>query len=162
MWKCENVTNDYKWLRILKKFLRSYVYEWRGTPMLCPKSPHRLRLRCQYLSAVAVNICRLSLSISVGCRCQNLTLLLLCRCHCAVGAVNAVMAVKLLQLLPLPLSLNVNIQKLKSVSHVPRGTSAMHENKIKNCSTWNKCPCALKMDYKSTLESVTSCNCKTL
>lgn len=74
MLKCENVTNDYKWLRILKKFLRSYVYEWRGTPMLCPKSPHRLRLRCQYLLAVTVNICRLSLSISVGCRCQNLTL----------------------------------------------------------------------------------------
>ena len=62
MWKCENVTSDYKRLRILEKFLRSYVYEWRGTPMLCPKSPHRLRLRCQYLSAVAVNICRLSLS----------------------------------------------------------------------------------------------------
>ena len=157
---CGNVINDYKWLRILKKFSRSYVYEWRGTPMLCPKSPHRLRLRCQYLSAVAVNICRLSLSISVGCRCQNLTLLLLCRRRCAVTAVNAtnasttskticdmryaicdtavnaVTAVKLL-------SLNVNIQKLKSVSHVPHGTM----------------PCALKMDYKSTLESVTSCNC---
>ena len=71
---CVNVTSDYKRLRILKKFLRSYVYEWRGTPMLCPKSPHRLRLRCQYLSAVTVNICRLSLSISVGCHCQNLTL----------------------------------------------------------------------------------------
>ena len=74
MWKCENVINDYKWLRILKKFLRSYVYKWRGTLMLCPKSPHRLRRRCQYLSAVAVNICRLSLSIYVGCHCQNLTL----------------------------------------------------------------------------------------
>ena len=78
------MTNDYKWLRILEKFLRSYVYEWRGTLMLCPKSPHRLCHRRR-------------------------------RCRQAVGAVTAV---KLL-------SLNVNIQKLKSVSHVPRGTSAM-------------------------------------
>ena len=52
----------------------------------------------------------------------------------------AVNAVNVLSLLPLPLpcivalyrclvslSLNVNIQKLKSVSRVPRGTSAMHE-----------------------------------
>ena len=65
-----NVTNDYKRLRILEKFLRSYVYEWRGTPMLCPKSPHRLcqalsisvGCHCQYLSAVTVNIYQLSLS----------------------------------------------------------------------------------------------------
>lgn len=45
---CGNVTNAYKRLRILKKFLRSYVYKRRGTPMLCPKSPHRLcRCRCR-------------------------------------------------------------------------------------------------------------------
>ena len=92
MWqmrKCENVTNYYKRLRILKKFLRSYVYKRRGTPMLCPKSPHRLYCCC----------CRCC--CRCRCRCR-------CRCHQAVGAVNAVTAVtafKLLQLLPLSLLL---------------------------------------------------------
>ena len=113
------MTNDYKWLRILKKFSRSYVYEWRGTPMLCPKSPHRLRLRCQYLSAVTVNICRQSLSILVGSRCQNLTLLLLCRCHQAVTAVNATTASTTskticdMRCTVWQSMLNVNIQNLK-------------------------------------------------
>ena len=95
MWKCENVTNDYKWLRILKKFLRSYVYEWRGTPMLCPKSPHRLRLRCQYLSAVAVNICRLLLSISVGCRCQYLSAVAVNICRLSLSKFDTVITVNI-------------------------------------------------------------------
>ena len=140
MLKCKNVTSDYKRLRILEKFLRSYVYEWRGTPMLCPKSPHRLCLRCQYLSAVTVNICRLSLSkfdtvttVNI-CHCYYCAVVVavvpLCRCRCTVTAVMAVMAVKLMQL-------NVNIQNLKlfyveqvpctktKLKIVPCGTSAM-------------------------------------
>ena len=46
MLKCENVTNDYKWLWSLKKFLRSYVYKRRSWSVPGPKSPHPLRRRC--------------------------------------------------------------------------------------------------------------------
>ena len=120
------MTNDYKWLRILKKFLRSYVYEWRGTPMLCPKSPHRLYRCC--------------------CCCR-------CRCRQAVGAVNAVTAVnasttskticdmRYTVWQSMQSMLNVNIQKLKSVAlvpQVPRGTNKSISCNYRTCSTWNK------------------------
>ena len=102
---CENVINDYKWLLILEKFSRSYVYEWRGTPMLCPKSPHRLcralsisvGCHCQYLSVVTVNICCLSLS-----KFDTVATVNICHCYyCAVAVVQSQQSMQLLQLLQL-------------------------------------------------------------
>ena len=130
------------------KSFRVAMYMSGGARRCSVQSPPTVYARhCQYLSAVAVNICRLSLS-----KFDTVTTVNICRCRQAVGAVNAVnavMAFKLLQLLPLPLplplplscvvvivvvvplslslSLNVNIQKLKNVPHVPRGTITVHK-----------------------------------
>ena len=129
----------------MKKFLRSYVYKRRSWSVPGPKSPHRLYCcccccccRCRCRQAVgAVNVTTASTTSKTICDMRYA----ICDMRYAICDM-AVTAFKLLQLLfplSLSLSLNVNIQKLKSVSLVPRGTSALHKNKIKNCSTWNKC-----------------------
>lgn len=137
------MTNDYKWLRILKKFLRSYVYEWRGTPMLCPKSPHPL---CRRAVGAVGAVTAVNASTATTASTTSKTI-----CDMRYGS----QCIVIVFVVPLSLSLNVSIQKLK-VFHKFRKFHKFHKFHVEQL------PCALKMDYKSTLESVTSCNCKTL
>ena len=78
------------------------MYMSSGARRCSVQSPPTVYARhCQYLSAVAVNICRLSLSISVGCRCQNLTLSPLSIFATAI-IVQSWQSMQLLQLLQVP------------------------------------------------------------
>ena len=100
MWKCENVK---MWQMIINgyEFWKSFcvaMYMSGGARLCSVQSPPTVYAgHCQYLSAVAVNICRLLLSISVCCRCQYLSAVAVKIWHCYYCAVAVAVAVAVVQ-----------------------------------------------------------------